>query len=201
MNPNAYLTNSQLPHLQTARIGIAGAGGLGSNCAMHLVRAGLSRFVIVDFDRVSASNLNRQFYFADQLDQFKTLALRTNLLRINPDLDLTLHTQRVTAENAWALFDTCNIIVEAFDAEASKHMLISTLLPYGKPLVAATGLAGFGQSNEMRVRKFGSTLYVVGDGVSAVSAEKQSFPSSPRVGIAAAMQANTVMAILLGAPL
>lgn len=201
MNPNAYLTNSQRTHLHTARIGIAGAGGLGSNCAMHLVRAGLSRFVIVDFDRVSASNLNRQFYFADQLDQFKTLALRTNLLRINPDLDLTLHTQRVTAENAWALFDTCNIIVEAFDAEASKHMLISTLLPYGKPLVAATGLAGFGQSNEMRVRKFGSTLYVVGDGVSAVSAEKQSFPSSPRVGIAAAMQANTVMAILLGAPL
>lgn len=201
MNPNSYLTDIQRTRLQAIRIGIAGAGGLGSNCAMHLVRAGLNRFVIVDFDRVSPSNLNRQFYFADQLDQLKTFALRDNLLRINPDLDLITHQQRVTEENAWTLFNTCDIVVEAFDTETSKHMIISTLLPYGKPIVAATGLAGFGRSNEMRVQKLGRNLYIIGDGVSAVSAENQCFPASPRVGIAAAMQANTVMAILLGDPL
>jgi len=201
MNPNPYLTESQRIRLQQVCVGIAGAGGLGSNCAMHMVRAGVTRLVIVDFDRVCASNLNRQFYFSDQLDQLKTFALRDNLLRINPALDLVLHEQRVTEENAWPLFQSCDVIVEAFDVDATKHMLISTLLPYGKPIVAATGLAGFGKSNAMRVRKFGSHLYLIGDGISAVSAEKQCFPSSPRVGIAAAMQANTVMSILLEEPL
>ena len=55
------------------RVGIAGAGGLGSNCAAHLVRAGMKKLVIADFDVVNESNLNRQFFFRNQLGQKKVV--------------------------------------------------------------------------------------------------------------------------------
>ncbi|MBP5226911.1 MAG: ThiF family adenylyltransferase, partial [Kiritimatiellae bacterium] len=75
MGANTCLTVRERAILDRARVGIAGAGGLGSNCAMHLVRAGLTRLVIADFDIVNESNLNRQFYFRDQLGQKKVTAL------------------------------------------------------------------------------------------------------------------------------
>lgn len=196
MNVNTYLSAEASDIFSKALIGIAGAGGLGSNCAMHLVRAGISRFIIADIDTVNQSNLNRQFFFADQIGEYKTTALAENLMRINPDLELELHTERVTAENAFRLFGKCSIVVEAFDSVESKEMLFRTLLPHGKIMVGASGLAGFGHSNQMRIRNIAKTLYLAGDMKTGISPEKP--PVSPRVGIAAAMQANTVAAILLG---
>ena len=84
---------------------------------------------------------------------------------------------------------------EAFDKADAKTMLISALANTGIPVVAASGLAGFGKSNDIRVRKAGQNLYLVGDLISGVSPELA--PASPRVGIAAAMEANTVVALLL----
>ena len=61
MSANTYLTERERRILESARVGIAGAGGLGSNVSMLLVRAGIRKFVIADFDEVNESNLNRQF--------------------------------------------------------------------------------------------------------------------------------------------
>ena len=54
-------------NLKTKIVGIAGAGGLGSNCAASLARTGVGKLIIADFDVVSEANLNRQFYFYDQI--------------------------------------------------------------------------------------------------------------------------------------
>lgn len=194
MNP--YLTDVQREILEKACIGIAGAGGLGSNCAAHLVRCGIRRFVIADFDTVCESNLNRQFFFADQLGRLKTEALRENLLRITPDLSLTLFSGKVTRENAPRLFASCDAVAECFDNDDVKSMLIDALLPSGKPLVCASGLAGYGNSNSMKVRRIGRNCYMAGDLETSVS--ENCPPFSPRVGIAAAMEANTILALLLG---
>lgn len=181
------------------RIGIAGAGGLGSNVAAHLVRSGIRRFIIADFDVVNESNLNRQFYFRHQIGCKKVVALSENLRLIEPDLDLELVDKRLDALNISAVFAACDIVVEAFDAASAKAMLVSTLLPQGKKIVAASGLAGYGRSNAIRLRKAGENLVLAGDFESAVSQDMP--PASPRVGIAAAMQANAVMAMLLGVEL
>ena len=101
---NTYLTENERRILEGAKIGIAGAGGLGSNCAMHLVRAGGRRLVVCDFDTVNESNLNRQFFFRDQLGRKKVDALEENLRRIEPDLDLDMRDLRLNAENIGALF-------------------------------------------------------------------------------------------------
>lgn len=196
MSANSYLNENEKEILECARIGIAGAGGLGSNCAMHLVRAGLKKFVICDFDIVNESNLNRQFFFRDQLGQKKVKALEVNLRRIEPDLDLDMRDLELDAVNLPAVFADCDIVVEAFDNAAAKSMLLQTLLPTGKMIVAASGMAGWGRSREIDLKRMGKNLVIVGDGSAGVCAELP--PVSPRVGIVAAMEANSVVALLLG---
>ena len=196
METNPYLTQEQRAILSSVHIGVAGLGGLGSNLLSHLVRSGAVHFTVADFDTVSAGNLNRQFFFADQIGKRKTEAVAENLKRINPDVDLELHTIRITRENVSRLFEDCDIVAEAFDTPEAKMFLIEELRKAGKTVVAASGLAGFGRSNEMRLRKAGERLYIAGDLVSAISPAMP--PASPRVGIAAAMQANTIIAFLLG---
>jgi len=194
MSANTYLTPEERAVLESARVGIAGAGGLGSNCAMHLVRAGVQHLTVVDFDVVNESNLNRQFFFRDQLGQKKVEALKENLLRIDPDADIRAVDAKIDAASVKEIFADCDIVVEAFDVVDAKVMLVSSFASSGKNLVTASGLAGWGRSNEMRVRKMGN-IVAVGDGETAVGANAA--PASPRVGIAAAMQANSVVAMLL----
>ena len=195
MSANTYLTPKERAALESARIGIAGAGGLGSNCAMHLVRAGVKHLAIADFDVVNESNLNRQFFFCDQIGMKKVEALKANLLRIDPDADIRIEDVKLDVESSREFFAGCDIVVEAFDVVDAKVMLVSAFAASGKRLVTASGLAGWGRSNAMRVRKMGN-IVAVGDGETAVGADAA--PSSPRVGIAAAMQANSVVAMLLG---
>lgn len=196
MGVNPYLTENERAVLENARVGVAGLGGLGSNVLCHLARAGVRRFVAADFDVVAASNLNRQFYFADQIGMKKADALAANLRRIDPGLELDFRDLRLTAENLPGFFAGCDVVVEAFDQAEAKAMLIGAMAKTGVPVVAASGLAGFGESNAIRLRQVNDQLYIVGDLTRGVGAGLA--PASPRVGIAAAMEANAVVAILLG---
>nr|WP_320012613.1 sulfur carrier protein ThiS adenylyltransferase ThiF [uncultured Desulfobulbus sp.] len=123
------------------KIAIAGAGGIGSNVALNLVRSGVEQFSIIDFDRVEASNLNRQFYFADQIGMYKVEALVINLTRINPAVRITPLVERINAENVVPLFEDCRLVVEGFDQSQDKKMLLETLGP-SKIVVSASGIAG-----------------------------------------------------------
>ena len=185
MGANTYLTERERDILESAKVGIAGAGGLGSNVAMLLVRAGMKKLVVADFDTVNESNLNRQ------ID-----ALAANLHLIEPELMLELHDVRLSPENADWVFAGCQIIVEAFDSADAKRMLLHSLLPLGKPIVSAIGLAGWGRSNDIRTRRVGRNLILVGDQARDV---RDGFaPVGVRVSIAAAHEANAVTSILLG---
>ena len=195
MAANTYLTPEERAALESVRVGIAGAGGLGSNCAMHLVRSGVKHITIADFDVVNESNLNRQFFFRDQIGQKKVEAIKANLLRIEPYADIRAVDIRLDASSAREIFADCGIVVEAFDAVDAKVMLVSAFASSGKKLVTASGLAGWGRSNAMRVRKMGS-IVAIGDGETSVG--DGAAPVSPRVGIAAAMEANAVVSLLLG---
>jgi len=182
--------------LKKGKVGIAGLGGLGSAVAIALARVGVGTLVLVDFDVVEPSNLNRQHYFISQIGEYKTLALADTLKKINPFIKVVPHTVELTRENVVELFKDCDVIVEAFDKAEMKHMLIETVLEKmpEKYVVAASGLAGYGHSNEIKTRRFGK-LFMCGDG------KREAKPGqglmAPRVGIAAHMQANTVMEILV----
>lgn len=191
-----YFTEAQLVCIEACRIGIAGAGGLGSNCAMNLVRSGFKHLTIIDFDSVEPANLNRQFFFPDQVGMLKVEALRDNLIRLNPFLELKIHDERITAENAETLFHGCTVIVEAFDVAKEKQMLVESFYRSQVLLIAASGLAGWQDSDFMITRKINRKFYVVGDAES--EAGPGSPPCAPRVNIAAAKQANLILAHALG---
>ncbi len=141
-------------------IGIAGVGGIGSNVAVNLVRSGIGALRIVDFDRVESSNLNRQFYFHDQIGQLKVEALSENLRRIRPDLDIEAVAARIDAGNCHTLFADCDLIVEGFDQQTDKKMLLE-ILGSGQTIVAACGIAG-SDLTSIRVRRLGN-CFIVGD--------------------------------------
>ena len=122
-------------------IGIAGVGGIGSNVALCLVRSGIDHLTLVDFDRVEPSNLNRQFYLADQVGRLKVEALAENLRRIRPELRLVTRAERIEPHNCRALFADCELIVEGLDRTDDKKMLLETL-GGERPLVSACGIAG-----------------------------------------------------------
>jgi len=182
--------------MQTHTVGIAGAGGLGSNVAMALTRVGIGRLIIADFDLVSDSNLNRQFYFRDQINIKKVEALKENLLRINPDIKIEIHDLKLNVGNIISMFNDVDVMVEAFDRADMKELIIELfqLKQPNTPLVVGNGMAGWGKSNEMKVQKFGN-LYICGDNESEIGPDMP--PMAPRVLICSAMQANTVMSILL----
>jgi len=186
--------------IKGGHIGIAGAGGLGSHVAIALARVGVGHLVIVDFDIVEPSNLNRQQYFIDQIGIPKVVALRDNLARINPGTNVDIFNQKVTPENIDVLFGEVDILVEAFDAADQKAMLTNGFLQNfpNKFLVAASGVAGYEPSNTIRTSKISEHFYLCGDGVTA--AAPGCGLMAPRVGIAAHHQANTVLRLLLKQP-
>ena len=180
--------------IKSAVVGIAGLGGLGSAIAVALARIGVGKLILVDFDVVEPSNLNRQQYFVDQLGLPKTEALVENLKRINPYVVYDAHCAKVVPENIEELFGGVDVMVEAFDRADQKAMLMQHFK--GAPIVGASGLAGYGPGETIGVRKMGKRIHIVGD------LETGAAPGcglmAPRVGIAAHMQANLVLRILLG---
>jgi len=183
--------------LKNKTVGIAGAGGLGSNCAAALVRVGVGTIIIADFDVVSESNLNRQYYFFDQIGKPKVDAMKENLLRISPKANVIAHELKLEPQNLVDIFRNCDIVVEAFDSADQKEMLIETMLSAfpEKPLIVGLGMAGWGMNETIHVRK-ADNMYICGDEVSEIGIDLP--PIAPRVGIVANMQANVVLEILLG---
>ena len=180
----------------TAVVAICGLGGLGSNIAIALARAGIGKLILIDFDRVDITNLHRQQYKADQIGMYKTDALADNLREIAPYIELEAHTERITEENAVTLLKDADIICEAFDDAECKAMLTNTVLSElpDKYLVAASGMAGMGVTNSIKTRRITSKFYLCGDETSEVSDGIGLV--APRVALCAAHEAHTVLRIL-----
>ena len=180
----------------SATVAICGLGGLGSNIAISLARAGIGKLILCDFDRVDITNLHRQQYKAEQIGMYKTVALAENLKEIAPYISLEIHTERITEDNAVTLLQDADIICEAFDNAEAKAMLTDIVLSElpDKYLVAASGMAGMGTTNSIKTRKITSRFYLSGDETSDVSDGIGLV--APRVALCAAHQAHTVLRIL-----
>lgn len=189
---NSPLINSAL---NATKVGVAGLGGLGSSVAISLARVGVRRLLLVDFDEVDPSNLNRQQYFLADIGKPKTQALSEILARINPFVSVEVAQRRVTLQNAKEVFTGCGIVAECFDNPQSKAALINGLGEECR-IVAASGLAGFGHSEEIRQKRLSENVWVCGDLVRGARVGEGLM--SPRVGICANFQANLILELLVG---
>jgi len=185
-----------LPLLRASVVGIAGAGGLGSSVAVSLARAGIGKLIIVDFDRIEISNLNRQQYFWTQVGKVKVRALLENLRKINPFSEYVGFQRRITPKNVKTIFGKADLLIEAFDRAGQKQMLIESWIAHfpDRPIIAASGLSGWGRNQKIRQRRVGN-LYICGDEESEPA--RGISPMAPRVGIVANMQANLAVELLV----
>lgn len=183
--------------LNSAKVAIAGLGGLGSNIAVALARIGVSHLHLIDFDKVDISNLNRQHYFISHLNKYKTQALAEQLQMINPYLNIVTDCIKVTEDNIFSLFKDEDIICEAFDVPENKAMLVNKVLELfpEKYIISGSGMAGFGHSNEIHTRKVMGKFYICGDEKTALSNENSLM--APRVAICAGHQANLITQLIL----
>lgn len=181
-----------------ASVSVCGLGGLGSNIAFALARAGVGHLALFDFDRVDVSNLNRQQYFPDQLGMEKTAALSETLRRINPFLEITAQTVKLTPENIPVLLADSLYICEAFDRADQKAMLVNTVLEQLPQayLVSGSGMAGLSSANSIRTRKISRRFYLCGDGTSDAAAGLGLI--SARVAVCAAHEANMILRLIAG---
>jgi len=201
MNDDNEIKQQRQKYIATAlsnkKVGIAGAGGLGSNAAIALARSGIIKFVIVDFDTIEQSNLNRQYYFLSQIGQKKVRALENNIKNINPEVSCILLQEKLMAGSMWKPFTDVDIIIEALDHAETKTQFIEEVLTHLPkiPIVAASGVAGYGQSDRIRTIKTGN-LHMVYD-KEALSSDEDVL-LAPKVCLMANWQANIALELLLG---
>lgn len=190
-----YDSASMRQKLAQCSVAVAGLGGLGSNVAVMLARAGVGQLFLVDFDRVDESNLNRQYYFLPQIGKYKTDAISEVLAAVNPQTAVSAKCVKVTEQNVLTLFGGFDVVCEAFDCPESKAGLVNCLLEKSKAkIVAASGMAGLEDMNEIRTQHVMRRLYLCGDGESGTNAGDM---FAPRVTACAAHQANVVLRLLL----
>ena len=182
----------------SATVAVCGLGGLGSNIAIALARAGVGRLILIDFDRVDITNLHRQQYKATQIGKYKTEALAENLLEIAPYIKIKTITERIMEDNLAGFLEDADVLCEAFDRAEEKAMLVNSVLERFPNiyLVAASGMAGMETPNTIRTRNITKRFYLCGDERSDV-AETIGLVA-PRVMLCAAHQAHTVLRILAG---
>lgn len=183
--------------LANSSIGIAGLGGLGSNAAVSLVRAGIGKLVLVDFDIVEESNLSRQYYFLDQIGKPKITSLVDNIKRINPKIIIEEYYEKLVKGSMEKRFKDVDIVIEALDAAETKTAFIEEILTKlpKKPIVAATGVTGYGKSERIKTKKLGNLHICVDE--EALSSDIDIL-IAPRVALIANWQANIAIEIILG---
>ena len=183
--------------LQNSSVGIAGLGGLGSNVAISLARAGVGRLVLVDFDKVEKSNLSRQYYFLDQIGELKTKALKENIRKIDSIIKIEIHNQKLKKGFMEKPFKDVDLVIEALDNAKTKSDFIEEIMLKfpKKPIVAASGVTGYGNSDRISTKYF-KKLNVVYD-EEALSCDDDVL-TAPRVALIANWQANLALEILLG---
>lgn len=183
--------------LRGARVAVAGLGGLGSNIALMLARSGVGKLLLVDFDVVDVTNLNRQMYFIRHLGRPKTEALTELVYEIDPYAEIESRCVRVTPENVHALFAEYPIVCEAFDQPDQKAMLVRELLTQcpETTVVSGNGMAGYADANSICTTQMMRRLYVCGDQKTDVGDGMGLM--APRVAVCAAHQANKVIQLIL----
>ena len=136
-----------IAYLQQATVAVIGLGGVGAYAAEMLARAGVGRMIILDADRVSLSNKNRQLLATDpNLDRLKTEVMQERLMSINAELKIDARTEFLTEENVeTVLQDLCDLpresffLVDAIDTLAPKIALIQFCVQHQLPLVSSMG--------------------------------------------------------------
>ena len=183
--------------LKQASVGIAGAGGLGSNAAVALARIGIGKLIIVDFDIVNECNLNRQYYFLDQIGMKKIDALKNNIKKINPNVIVETIDLELIKGKMDLPFHEVDVIIEALDKAETKTNFIEEILIKlpEKPIIAASGVSGYGNCDRIYVKRMGKLAICYDE---KAKSSDDDVLLAPRVCLIANWEADLALEFILG---
>lgn len=188
-----YFTKNEIEKIQNTKILIIGCGGLGSNLSHSLVRCGFIDITLIDYDKVEISNLNRQFYFLNQLGIYKTQALKENLMSINPKCKIETINSDITKLDLENIIKRYHIVAEALDKPNLKKYIFELCTKLNKKVVCASGVAGYGNCEDIKITR-GRNYVVIGDFISSID---NFSPLSPKVMAIANIQADEILRMVL----
>ncbi len=129
--------------VEKSRIAVVGAGGLGCPALLYLVGAGVGHITIIDHDVVDTSNLQRQIlYRTEEVGKLKAVLAKKRLQQLNPNVEIHIHTEALTPENAQIFLKNHDIILDAVDNFATRHITSEAAQKLNTPVVFGA-LQGF----------------------------------------------------------
>jgi len=140
-----------LEKLKASTVAVFGVGGVGSFSVEALARVGVGHLVLVDFDTVDITNVNRQLHaFPDTVGMSKVALMEKHVKRIQPDIKVTVYEMKYNAETAPQIFDpTWDYVIDAIDMVSSKLDLIQRCSENNVPIISSMGTG-----NKMDPSKF-----------------------------------------------
>lgn len=172
--------------LRAASVLCVGAGGLGSPLLLYLAAAGVGRIGIVDFDRVDASNLQRQVvHGTPDVGRLKTESARDTIQRLNPNVEVTLFSEKLTAENTLEILKPFDVIADGTDNFTSRYLVNDACVMLGKPNVYGAVFRFEGQASLFAPAKGGPCYRCI-------------FPEPPPPGAAPSCAEAGVLGVLPG---
>jgi len=122
--------------LKSSRVLVIGAGGLGSPVLLYLAAAGVGTLGIVEFDVVEESNLQRQIIHGmSDIGISKAVSAKASISEINPHVEVNVHHLRLEADNALAIVEEYDLIVDGTDNFATRYLINDACMLTGKPYV------------------------------------------------------------------
>lgn len=168
-----------------ARILIVGAGGLGSPAALYLAAAGVGTIGLIDSDVVDLSNLQRQvLHHTPDVGRPKVLSGKEKIQALNPDVDVLMYEERLTANNAPALFREYDLVIDGVDNFPAKFLINDACFFASKPLVHGG------------ILRFDGRVFTIIPGQSACY--RCVFKNPPPPGLVASCQEAGVIGVLAG---
>jgi adenylyltransferase/sulfurtransferase len=187
--------------LAQSKVLIIGLGGLGSPVAMYLAAAGVGHLVLLDFDRVDLSNLQRQIvHNTAQIGQYKTVSAQTSLQALNPDVQLTLINETISSDSLKKYLRDIDVVVDCSDNFATRFAINAACVRTRTPLVSGAALRWSGQVAVFLVHPDKSPCYrcLYSDNEEEAEACSEAGILAPLVGVIGSIQAVEVIKILLG---
>jgi len=152
------LGEDTIKSFQKLRVAVVGLGGVGSYAAEALCRAGIGRFLLVDFDVVNLTNLNRQLLAThDAIGKAKTELMQERLLAINPKVEIEIHNVFCALENRAEIIKNVDYVVDAIDSLGPKIGLIEYCIKSGIKIISVMGAGNRLDPSQIKIADIADT--------------------------------------------
>lgn len=152
------LLKNDFTKLSKFKVAICGVGGVGSIIPLALLRSGIFNFLLIDFDTVDVSNLNRQFaYEAEDIGKKKVLALSSHMRKLRKEAAIDTVFAKIDKDFNFSLLDKCDYVFDCIDDIDAKVLLIKYCQEKNIKIISSLGMGNRLDSTKVVITRLNKT--------------------------------------------